>query len=250
MQITVLGCWSPYPRAGGTCPGYLIELQGYQLLLECGNGSFSRLQGVTDFRTLDGVIISHFHEDHAADLFCLKHALAGSISNGSRAYPLDIWAPEEPARALESLNSQPSNVLKVHPLGQGIIRDQFEVQVMRAEHPMLTYALRLTEKATGQVLAYTADTGWKEELIELAKGADVLLCEASYQEDDTVRRAFGGHLTAGEAGSLGREARVKKLVLTHFFPEYDLEVSRREAEQTFGSRVVLGGIDNSGKELI
>ncbi|NLK51079.1 MAG: hypothetical protein GX295_01340 [Syntrophomonadaceae bacterium] len=79
MRITVLGCWSPYPRAGGACPGYLLEFFDYRLLLECGNGSFSHLQAVTDFRTLDGAIITHFHEDHAADLFCLRHALMGSI---------------------------------------------------------------------------------------------------------------------------------------------------------------------------
>jgi ribonuclease BN (tRNA processing enzyme) len=217
-------------------------MQGYRLLLECGNGSFSRLQEVMDFRNLDGVVISHFHEDHSADLFCLKHAVTGSIVYGQRANPLDLWAPEEPVLALESLSRQPE-ILKLQPLGQGIIRDQFEVQVLRTAHPMLTYALRLKETATGQVLAYTGDTEWKNELVGWAKDADVLLCEASFQEEDRLRRSYGGHLTAREAGRLARAAGVKRLVLTHFFPEYDLEVSRREAEDSFGAKVELAGVD-------
>jgi ribonuclease BN (tRNA processing enzyme) len=238
LQITVLGCWSPYPRAGGACPGYLVDLTGYRLLLECGNGSFSRLQELMDFRSLDGVVISHFHEDHAADLFCLRHAIMGSIIMGTRSQPLEIWAPEKPTSALEPLMRQPE-FLTLRPLGQGMVQDQFTGRVLQTKHPLLTYALRLEEKTTGQVFAYSADTQWQDELVSFIQGADIFLCEAGFQEHDQIRRQVGGHLTSRQAGQIAKAAGVKKLVLTHFFPEYDLEVSRREAEEAFGSRVEL-----------
>jgi len=65
----------------------------------------------------------------------------------------------------------------------------------------------------GKSLVYTADTGWYDELVDLAKDADLLLCETSL-----YNRYFGwvdGHLTAGEAGKLASRAGVKKMVLTH-----------------------------------
>ena len=91
MEITVLGCWAPYPRAGGACSGYLIRGGGQNILLEAGNGSLSRLMGFLDFRRLDAVIISHLHPDHYLDLFPLRHAIEGARRDGSRAGPLNSF---------------------------------------------------------------------------------------------------------------------------------------------------------------
>ena len=60
MELTVLGYWSPYPRAGEACSGYLVRSEDTRVLVDCGH-AVSILQKYQDFRELDAVIISHFH---------------------------------------------------------------------------------------------------------------------------------------------------------------------------------------------
>jgi ribonuclease BN (tRNA processing enzyme) len=64
-----------------------------------------------------------------------------------------------------------------------------------------------------KVLAYISDTQWDDRLVEAARGADLLICESSLY--DEYKGVVGGHLTAGEAGTIAQEANAKKLVLSH-----------------------------------
>ena len=91
MKLTVLGCWAPYPKAGGACPGYLVQVGETNILLDCGNGVLSNLQRHLDFRSLNAVIISHLHPDHFADLFCLRHAIEGARRTDSNIKALPLY---------------------------------------------------------------------------------------------------------------------------------------------------------------
>jgi len=75
MKLTVLGCCGPYPAAGGACSGYLLEEDGYRVLIDCGNGVLSRLQQHLKSWELEAVLLSHLHFDHTADLMVLRYAL-------------------------------------------------------------------------------------------------------------------------------------------------------------------------------
>ncbi|MDR7428280.1 MAG: MBL fold metallo-hydrolase, partial [Armatimonadota bacterium] len=75
MRLTVLGRWSPYPPAGGACPGYLVEAAGQRLLLDCGTGTLANLQSIASIFELTAVVITHLHPDHVLDVFVLKQAL-------------------------------------------------------------------------------------------------------------------------------------------------------------------------------
>src|SRR5262249_20808907 len=99
-----------------------------------------------------------------------------------------------------------------------------------ARHVVPTCGFRV-ESAAG-VFAYTSDTGWTDDLVELARDADLLLCES------TLRRADSGphgHLSAREAGALAAAARARTLVLTHFSStDHDwLEALREDAAHEF-----------------
>ena len=72
MRITVLGKSPAWQDAGGACSGYLIEEDGYTLLLDCGNGVFAKLRGHRDYVDVDAVLISHLHADHFLDLVPLQ----------------------------------------------------------------------------------------------------------------------------------------------------------------------------------
>ncbi|GAW91275.1 MBL fold metallo-hydrolase [Calderihabitans maritimus] len=239
MELRVLGCWSPYPRAGGSCSGYLISEGETHILVDFGSGCFSRLQRYFDFRRLQAVVISHLHPDHFLDVFTLRYALRASLWNGSRQEKLPLYLPGEPAVEIERL-VQYREEFDLHIMeecsGLAINIGDLRLQLCKTEHPVTTFAVRIEGAST---LVYSADTAWDPDIIKLAEGADLFLCEASVLEKDKEYVSKAGHLTAHQAGTIAREAGVKRLVITHFFPEYDLKTLRLEAEEGFNGPVEL-----------
>ena len=74
MQVTIIGHWGGYPKVDEASSGYLIEHEGFQILLDCGSGVLSKLQKFIQPEMLNGVILSHYHPDHIADIGVLQHA--------------------------------------------------------------------------------------------------------------------------------------------------------------------------------
>src|SRR3954471_11976963 len=75
LRITVLGKSPSWQDADGACSGYLIEEAGTCVLLDCGNGGFSKLRRFRDYVAVDAVVISHLHADHFLDLVTFSYAL-------------------------------------------------------------------------------------------------------------------------------------------------------------------------------
>lgn len=246
MKLTVLGCWAPYPSAGGACSGYLIQSKGKNILVECGNGVVSNLLKYVDFRKLDAVLISHLHPDHYLDLYCLKHAVAGARRLEGELPLLPVYMPEEPDESFAKLKSfneaftvsaiekipvfkQNGIEIRETTIGENIIR------FVKTDHPLPAYSIMIEGEGK---LFYSADTKWTNSLPAFAKGADVALCEASIIEEDK-EYASVGHLTCRQAGELGRLAGVGRLIATHFWPEYDLKTIKTEVESGFNGPVIL-----------
>jgi len=242
-----LGCWAPYPRAGGACSGYLIRAGGLNVLLEAGNGTLSGLMRFIDFRLLDAVIISHLHHDHYLDLFSLRHAIEGARRDGSRAAPLRLFAPAEPAAEFKLLAgygkafaATPLESLPWECTPGGLNTRRLDLAGLTfrfapALHSIPGFSISLEGKGK---LVFSGDTARTEELAALAEGADLFLCEASGQDSDTEAMQ-GVHLTARQAGETARQAGAKRLLLTHFWPEYDLSLLGRQAGEGFGEMVSL-----------
>ena len=97
MRITVLGKSPSWQDVDGACSGYLIEEQGYCLLVECGNGVFSKLRRFVDYVDVDAVVISHLHADHFLDLVPFSYAL--TYAPRQQSVPVDRWpGTDHPAR--------------------------------------------------------------------------------------------------------------------------------------------------------
>jgi len=268
LEITVLGCWAPYPRAGGACSGYLVQGGGVRLMVEAGNGAFSRLMQHIDHRSLDGVIITHLHRDHYLDLFPMRHAVEGAMRDGSRKRRLPLYLPSWPMEEYYQLKEygEAFQVFSIEDLTRKITAGGYDVQVLKlggltitfapTRHIIPSYAVSFLESAqfgksggagmgfgkgkdtTDSKLVFSGDTAPAEELVALAAGADLFICEASGLEKD--RKALTGiHCTAGQAATMARSANVKKLLLTHFWPEYDIAELKKEAGAIFGSGVDL-----------
>ena len=249
MRITVLGCWAPYPRAGGACSGYVVQDGASNVVLDMGNGSFSNLCRLFDFRAVGAVVLTHLHPDHYADIECLRHALEGAFRDGSlRQGPVPLLLPKSPPEVADAIGGKHQKAFKkifiedlpLETVPPGVEARVFSIGPVKyfllpTDHSLPSYAVGV--EGSGYFV-YSGDTAPTENLALFAERADILLCEASGldRDADNVR---GVHMTARQAGELARKARVKELIITHFWPGYDLEELRAQAGEGYGNKVEI-----------
>jgi ribonuclease BN (tRNA processing enzyme) len=228
MRLTVLGCAGSFPGPESACSAYLVEAQGFKLLIDFGPGSLSALQRYADLDSIDAILLSHLHCDHMLDA-CNYVVVRRYAPDGPKP-PLPVYAPvgaaERIAAAYSSEADPVDDVFTFFALQPGTFPiGPFTVTVDRVNHPIETYGVRVEQG--GGVLAYSADTAPCESLLRLAQNADLFLCEASYL--DGVDNPPDLHLTGGEAGEAATKADVAKLLLTHLVPAWGSEASTVEA---------------------
>jgi ribonuclease BN (tRNA processing enzyme) len=214
VKLTVVGCSgsAPGPKSAASC--YLVEHDGFRLLLDLGNGAFGSLQAVADPAAVDAVFLSHLHADHCLDVapFVVWHRYSGRATNGRVPLYAPVAAERRLALAYSDEGDGITDVFDFVPVGPGSFQlGPFDVTLARTAHPIECYAIRLT--VDGRSLVYTGDTGPSETVIDLARGADVLLAEAAHPPGP----GFPGdlHLTGREAGEHAAAAGVGRLLLTH-----------------------------------
>ncbi|WHY78916.1 MBL fold metallo-hydrolase [Neobacillus sp. WH10] len=215
MKLTVIGFWGGYPKQNGASSGYLLEHEGFHLLIDCGSGVLSKLQNIIKPEELDAAIISHYHPDHIADIGVLQHArlIQGLLSKESPTLPLyghkfdhHEFAKLTYKNITKGVAYDPNSTLSIGP---------FQVSFLKTNHSVPCYAMRI--EADGKTIVYTADSSFKEEFIEFSRGADVLLCECNLYGHQNGKSA--GHMNSVEAGQFAHKADVKQLILTHL-PQY------------------------------
>src|SRR2546422_840776 len=108
MKLTILGKWSPYPPAGGACPGYLVEADGVRILLDCGSGVVSSLHRFGTAFDLNAIVISHLHPDHFTDIYPLRNELAYGRLPDPPPTPVLLFAPAGAAGANSSTGGSQS----------------------------------------------------------------------------------------------------------------------------------------------
>lgn len=240
MQLTVLGSAGSHTGPGRACSGYLVTADGTRLLLDCGNGSTAELQRHVAFDVIDAVVITHRHIDHCADLIGMFYALKFH-PEGPRA--LDLYAPPGVVAMLTGLLSEDSrmdfhSVFRCHELAPGdrVSVGPLALEAFHSVHPVPTVSLRIVDG--DRTLVFSSDSAGGPELVTAARGADVFLCEATWQ-GDAAQWPEGIHLTAREAGAIATEAAVGRLLLTHVLGSADRQVSLEQAGETFRGALEL-----------
>jgi len=221
VQLTILGCYSPYPPVGGALSGYLLQFKDTTLLLDAGSGVAARLQQYVAIENLTAVVVSHLHEDHISDVHCLRFMQGAAQMFGRTQQKLQIHAPAEPAVRRAWIEGDLFQQLHTYDPIRPLVLGDLEIRFTRTDHPLPTYAMRIHPVGhEGPTLFYTADTGVSEAVTVAAQGADLLLVEASLVEEYSANRRFG-HLTAAEAAAMARDAGVKRCLFTHIWPGID-----------------------------
>lgn len=242
MKLRILGAHAPYAPANKACNSYFLATPEAAVMLDCGNGSLAKLQNYYDFRALDALVITHYHPDHFHDYHCLRHAIANSIRVGSRRKgPLAVYAPALAAGGAWQEMQEWQGVFQMYPVEEyqqqpariGDLSLRFQKNV----HTVDCYAVSICRE--NHKLVYTSDTGWYEALLGLVSGADLLLCEASLLNCEEELATLKGHLTAGQTGTLAAQAAVKKLVLTHLWPETDPQLLSDQARENYAGEIII-----------
>lgn len=240
MRLTVVGCSGSFPGPESAASCYLVEHDGYALVLDLGSGALGPLQRHVDLDAVDAVLVSHLHADHCADL-CGYYVARRYRPVPTLLEPLAVHGPAGTRRliagAYGGISEQHlSEVFSFHDVTAGVAcLGPFALTAARTAHPVECYAVRL--EVAGAVLVYTGDTGPSAAVTELADRADLLLAEASFVEGGLNPPDL--HLTGREAGVMAQRAGAGRLVVTHVPPWHDPQLAVAEARGTFDGPVEL-----------
>ncbi|SHM51007.1 MBL fold metallo-hydrolase [Gracilibacillus kekensis] len=208
MNIIPIGIWGGYPKANSSTSSFLVEEDGFHLLIDCGSGVLSSLQNYISIEKLDAVIITHYHHDHIADVGPLQFAKLIQNQLASNAKTLAIYADEQDL-GYETLTYK--NHTNAYPLQSSQRIGPFSIDTTLTNHPVRCLALRLKSKEKSVV--FTADTGWQASLIPFCKNADLLVSEANLYQ--SFEGKISGHMSGRQAGELAAAAQAGQLILTH-----------------------------------
>lgn len=244
MKLTIVGSSGSFGAPGNACSCYLLEHDGFRLVLDFGNGALAELQRYGSVYDIDAVVLSHLHADHCVDMCGYYVALKYAPEGGDRpAGLIPVWGPAGTRqRIADAYDTEPGDcdtvfdfrgLLDGAPAGattNTLRMGPFTVTATRVDHPVEAYALRV--EAGGSCVVYSGDTGPCEALDRLAEGCDLLLAEASFQEprDDGV---LGVHLNGRQAGESAAAARAGRLVLTHIPPWTDADLNLAAAKAAY-----------------
>jgi ribonuclease BN (tRNA processing enzyme) len=233
--LTVLGTCGAYPEPGRACSGFLVEWDGYRIVLDLGYGTLPRLLEHVPDAAVDAITITHEHPDHCIDL----HGLFRMRLYGGRREPkLPLYCPPGVLDRLSGLepDAQLRDVFDVHLLPGEYPAGPFQLSGVPLPHFVPSVGIRL--QRNGFAFAYTGDTGPDPRLAELGRDADLFVVEATDRIDE-ARRDPRNLMTAAEAGTWARQADARRLMLTHFWPGNDRSIAVGEAGAEFGGEVLV-----------
>lgn len=237
MNVTIIGFWGAYPEKNEATSAYLLEQDGFHLLIDCGSGALAQLQNYLSLHQLDALILSHYHHDHIADVGSLQYSMLMNEQLGTRSNLFPIYGHNEDEGKFQSLHFRNITEGRIIEENKQIQIGPWKVSFCKTNHPAYCLAMKFMDPFSGKTMVYTGDTSWCNDLIPFSNGADVLICETSLFDERFTEKT--GHSTPSYAAKLAQLANVKILVLTHLphFGEHNELVKIAKAQ--FNGTVML-----------
>jgi ribonuclease BN (tRNA processing enzyme) len=235
VRLTVLGGGGAWPTPERGCSGYLVEEDGFRLLMDPGHATMPELLKLIPASAVDAVFVTHGHADHCADLNPLLRAR--QMSGGS--LPLPVYALAGAVDAVLALDGRLlARAYVLHEFGAG---DDLNVGPLRLctrslAHSVPNVGVRIVAGDTA--VAYTGDGGADPGVIDLARRAQLLLAEATFAED-VPEDARGSLASARQAGEYAAAAAVGHLVLVHLTPDADSQAAERSAREKYRGPIAV-----------
>ncbi len=218
-RVTIVGSGTSAPSPETPASGILVETDTTAILVDCGQGVIRGLMPIRDPRALDAIVVGHLHADHYIDVVSLRYLQPWAGFTGRRMPlllpPGGITRMDELAAAISERKGffdHTFDVREYDPAAELTIGD-IELGFVPGKHYVPAWGCRLRD-AAGRRIVMSGDTGPNDALLEAARGADLLIVEATLLEagEDDPKR---GHLTVDEAVEIGRTANVGRTVLVH-----------------------------------
>lgn len=241
VRVVTVGTGTCVPRLDRRGPCTLLDAPGYRVVVDLGLGALHGLLAAgVRHKDVDAVVFTHLHPDHTAELVSLL--FAAGYDERPRTRPLTLVGGPGFGRFLEALRGAYGDWLDPRGYhlelrecapGERLSLGPWSLLTGPARHHPSSLALRW--EFSGRSFVITGDTGPDRGLARFARGADLLVAEASLPEG----AAFDRHLTARQAGDLAREARAGALVLHHLYPSADRADPGRHAAEAFPGPVIV-----------
>lgn len=276
-KLNLLGTGGgPRPRRASSASAQVIVSRNVAYVIDCGDGVARQLAfaGVP-LSTLRHIFITHQHSDHTADYGNLIW-LAWTAGLSTR---VDAWGPPPLDRMTKLFFEMNASDIRTRIANEGRVPlaplvhvheqttggpvmsdDNVKVTATLVDHPPVVPAFAYRFDALDRSIVISGDTAPSQNLVKLAAGADVLVHSVMYPpaidrlvarvpSATALKESILAHQTSAEdAGRLAQEAGVKTLVLSHFVPPDDPEVT--EAMWTDAARRHFRGTVIVGRDLL
>lgn len=239
MKLIILGSGTCVPSLKRSAPGYYLEAESRQILIDCGSGTLLQLEKLgKSYKDIDAVFITHPHPDHVAGIMPLIHALLATPLF-KREKDLFLIGPKGFKKfykdCIASVMGRPKTFsIQIIEIEDKMDYPPFQIFTAGTLHSENSIAFRFEHKCKSLVI--TGDADYNHGIIELSKNSDILIADSSFPESMKVR----GHMTSRECGLVAQKAGVKKLLLSHLhslpFPDTD---RLKECRQVFNGDVSL-----------
>jgi ribonuclease Z len=263
IEVVLLGTGYPRPDPARAGPAAAIVAGERWFVVDAGRGVTMRIAATPlRYPAMKAVFLTHLHSDHTAGL----PDLFDTSWQFGRTTPLELYGPQGTERLSAAMLSffaddihyrrdlverhpAAGATIRTHVVKEGVVYDDGTVRVTAflVDHRPVEPAFGYRFESGGRVIVVSGDTRPTPNLIQYAKGADILVLEAYLPEwfDKVDKPAVAArlkhyHTSAEEAGRIATEAGVKTLVLTHLIPGNAEETFRARASKSFKGRIVVG----------
>ena len=233
VKVRFLGTGNAFADGGRSHACIHLEATGASLLLDCGGSSLPAIKMAMDPATIQAIAITHLHGDHFGGVpyFVMEQHFAG------RTAPLAIGGPRE----LQQRSTRAGEALYTDFFGKTTLEFGLSFITLRetpvslggaevSAHPVKHVAESdphgLRVRIDGKLIAYSGDARWSDELVAVAKGADLFICESTY-----FSKSDDAHLSYRDLIANRAKLDCGRIILTHFGQEAQAHLAEMELER-------------------